>query len=66
MRLEFLMEVGFIFRGGEKGKRIVGGADSKYPTKKLNWLNIIDEKIMVKNQNGEILFKVKKLIFFHQ
>lgn len=36
MRLEFLMEVGFIFRGGEKGKRIAGGADSKYSTKNLN------------------------------
>ncbi len=33
------MEIGFIFKDGEKGKRIVGGADSKYSCENLDWLN---------------------------
>ena len=64
MITEFLMEIGFIFRDGEKGKRIVGGIDSKYSCEDLSWLEIIDKKIMIKSQKGEFLLKVKKIDIF--
>ena len=61
---EFLMEIGFIFRDGEKGKRIVGGIDPKYSCEDLSWLDFIDKKIMIKTQKGELILKVKKIDVF--
>lgn len=64
MTTEFLMEIGFLFRTGEKGKRIVGGADSKYSVEDLSWLNFTNKNIMIKTKNSELLFKVKTIDIF--
>ena len=48
MTTEYLMNIGFIFKDAEKGRRIVGGADLKYSTTDLSWLDFINENILVK------------------
>ena len=64
MKIKFLMEIGFMFKNDEKDKRVVGGADSKYSTKDLSWLDFIDKTIMIKTKKGDLLFKVKKVDVF--
>lgn len=44
------MEIGFIFKDGEKGKRIVGGADSKYSCENLDWLNFSQKNVMIRTK----------------
>ena len=64
METEFLMEVAYIFKNGEKGKRIVGGADSKYPTNDISWLNFTNRNVMIMIKEEEFIFKVKKVDVF--
>lgn len=64
METEFLMEIAYIFKNGEKGKRIVGGADSKYPTKDLSWINFTNKNVMIMIKEEAFLFKVKKVDVF--
>lgn len=64
MTTEFLMEIGFLFKTGEKGKRIVGGADSKYSVEDFSWLDFTNKNIIIKTKNSELLFKVKKIDIF--
>lgn len=61
---EFLMEIGFIFKNGEKGKRIVGGADFKYSCENLDWLNFTGKDVMIDTKKGFTYFKVKKIDIF--
>lgn len=61
---EFLMEIGFIFKDGEKGKRIVGGADTKYSCENLDWLNFKGKNVMIRTKKGFIYLKVKKIDIF--
>lgn len=58
------MEIGYLFRTGEKGKRIVGGADPKYPVEDLSWLDFTDKDIMIRTKSNDLLFKVKKIDIF--
>lgn len=64
METEFLMEIAYILKNGEKGKRIVGGADSKYPTQDLSWLNFRNRNVMIMIKEEGFLFKVKKVDVF--
>lgn len=64
MTTEYLMNIGFIFKDVEKGRRIVGGADLKYSTTDLSWLDFINENILVKTKSGDFIFKVKKIDVF--
>lgn len=56
------MTVGFVFNDGEK--RIVGGAESRYPTDDLAWLDFIGKEIMIQTANGGMFFIVKKIDIF--
>ena len=58
------MTVGVIFKDGEKGKRIVGGAESNYPTDDLSWLNFNGGEIMIRTLKKDMFFKVKKIDVF--
>lgn len=62
MTTEFLMEIGFLFKTGEK--RIAGGIDSKYSVQDLNWIDFINKNIIIKTKNNDLLFKVKKVDLF--
>ncbi len=64
MTTEFLMKVDIIFKDDKKDKRIVGGANSKYPIEDLSWLNFIDKDVMIKTKSGDFLFTVKKIDIF--
>ena len=61
---EFLMEIGFVFKDGEKGKRIVGGVNSKYSCENLEWLNFKEKNVMIKTKKGYIHLKVKRIDIF--
>lgn len=64
MTTEFLMEIGCLFKTGEKGKRIVGGVDSKYSVEDFSWLDFTNKNIMIKTKSNDLLFKVKKIDIF--
>ena len=64
MITELLMTVGFIFKDGEKGKRIVGGAESHYPTDDLGWLDFTGKEILIQTSKGDLYFKVIKIDTF--
>lgn len=51
------MTVGFVFNDGEK--RIVGGAESHYPTDDLAWLDFMGKEIMIQTAKGGLFFIVK-------
>ena len=61
---ELIMTVGFIFKDGEKGKRIVGGAEPHYLTNDLSWLDFNGKEVMIETSNDEFLFKVEKIDVF--
>lgn len=66
MTTELLMTVGEIMPdGGERGKRIVGGAKPQYPTNELSWLNFRGKEVMIQTSRGDMLFKVKEIHVFH-
>jgi len=64
MKTELIMKVGFIFNDENKGKRIVGGTDLKYPTEDLRWLDFTEKNIIIRAQKEDIYFKVKKIDVF--
>lgn len=64
MITEFIMEIGYIFKDGDKGKKIIGGADQKYPMNDLSWLNFIHKTILIRTKKGDFLFKVKNIDIF--
>lgn len=64
MITELIMTIGYIFKDGTKGKRIVGGAESHYSTKDLSWLNFKDKEVIIKTLKGDLFFKVKKIDVF--
>lgn len=64
MKTELIMTIGFIFKDGEKGKRIVGGAESNYSTNDLSWLNFNGEKILIRTSKEDIFFKVRNIDVF--
>ena len=64
MTTELIMTVGYIFKDGDKGKRIVGGAEPYYSTDDLSWLNINGKEIMIRTSKGDIFLKVKKVDVF--
>lgn len=58
MRTEFLIEIGFIFKTGEKGERVV-----EEPVQKFNWrfkLVGFRKYILIKTKDRDLLLKVKK------
>ncbi len=61
---ELIMKVGFIFNDDEKGKRIVGAAESHYPTDDLSWLDFSGKNILIRTKEKELYFKVKKIDVF--
>lgn len=61
---ELLMTVDFIFNDREKGKRIVGGAESHYPTDDLGWLDFMGKEILIQTPKDDLYFKVKKIDIF--
>lgn len=60
-----LMRVDFILEDGEKGKKIVGGAKSCYPTDDLSWLDFNGKKIMIRTLEGDLYFKVSRIDVFN-
>lgn len=64
MITELIMRVGFIFKDGDKGRRIVGGAEPHYSTDDLSWLNFNGKEIMIRTLKDDIFFKVKKVDVF--
>lgn len=64
MKTELIMTIGFIFKDGKKGKRIVGGAESNYSTNDLSWLNFNGEKILIRTSKEDIFFKVRNIDVF--
>ncbi len=64
MTTELIMTVGFIFKDGEKGRRIVGGAEPNYSTNDLSWLNFNGGEIMIQTLKENMFFKVKKIDVF--
>lgn len=64
MAIEFLMDIGFIFKTNGKEKRIVGGPDPKYSIEDLSWLDFTNKNIVIKVNNSDFLFKVKKIDIF--
>lgn len=64
MITELIMTVGYIFKYGEKGKRIVGGVEPNYSTSDLSWLNFNGEEIMIRTSKEDMFFKVKKIDVF--
>lgn len=64
MITELIMTVGCIFKNGEKGKRIVGGAEPHYSTSNVEWLNFNGEEIMIRTSKKDMFFKVKKIDVF--
>lgn len=64
MKKVLIMTVSYIFKDGEKGKRIVGGAESHYSTKDLSWLDFTDKKVVIETVKGDLFFKVKKIDVF--
>lgn len=64
MITKLLMIVDFIFKNGEKEKRIVGVAESHYPVNNLSWLNFNGKEIMIQTSKDDLFFKVKKIDVF--
>lgn len=56
------MTVGFVFKDGQK--RIVGGAESRYPADDLAWLDFMGKEIMIQAAKGGLIFKVKRIDIF--
>lgn len=64
MITELIMTVGYIFKDGEKGKRIVGGAEPNYSTNDLSWLDFNGGEILIRTSKEDMFFKVKKIDVF--
>ena len=60
MKTELIMTIGLIFKDGEKGKRIVGGAEQNYSTNDLSWLDFNGEKVLIRTGKEDVFLKVKK------
>lgn len=64
MKTELIMTIGLIFKDGEKGKRIVGGAEQNYSTNDLSWLDFNGEKVLIRTGKEDVFLKVKNIDVF--
>lgn len=62
MITELLMIVGTIF---EKEKIIVGGAEEKYSTTDLSWIDFLNKRILVQTAKGRYFYRVLKIDMYY-
>lgn len=58
MNLEYIMTIDLI-KEIEKGRMIMGGADSKYSIDNMKGLYLVDQEIIIQASNIQYRFKVK-------